>query len=801
MNALIAALTVVGRFIFLIAAAPFLLVGVLLTLCVSDLFGGRRRKDEAEDQPVRPDAVSVVIPNWNGRDLLEKNLPSILAAFGSNSKHELIVVDNASTDGSVEFLREAFPDVTVLGLDENLGFGGGSNAGIRAACNDVVFLLNNDMRLAPDSIDPLLDGFRDPRVFAVTSQIYFSDPDKRREETGLTQGQWLEGQLRVDHRIDPHVDELFPTFYAGGGSSAFDRRKFLELGGFDPLMEPFYYEDTDVSYGSWKRGWVILYEPRSVVYHDHRGTIGKHFSEAYIQSVLQKNRLLFVWKNIHEWRRLAGHFGWLFVGLWTRTLFGPGLTRPTPRGFLRAAKQILPTLRARRRARRLSVIDDTEAFRRPLGGYFWDRFQPPRGEDNKLNVLFVSPYPIEPPVHGGAVFMKQTIQHLTRLSRVHLLCLLDEPEELAENERFGEICASAEFAVRWEDRKSGVGSLVPHGPRGFYRNDFLWDLHRAILQHRADVVQLEYTQMAPYHADFERIGMFLFEHDVAFQSVWRSLKGLRDPAIWVRHFHEYLRLLRFEKRIVREFDAVQVCTASNRRYLASFVGNGTPIVDGLRAGVDVAAYYYVDEGRQPDTILFLGNLRHVPNQEALDFFISKVFPDVRRERPAAKLIVVGAQAPPGYEHRLVQPGVEFVGRVDDVQDVLSTYAVFVCPILSGSGVRVKLLEAFAAGIPVVSTKIGAEGLADPGADFLEIADDPAQFAHHVCELLSDSERGRAMAQRARREVEQDWDMAILTKRLERHYRDTLNAKLDRRSSSSRQPFRGFDELPVQRPGD
>ena len=791
MNVLIAALTVVGRFVFLIAAAPFLLVGVLFTLCLSDLFGGRHRANKAADQPVQPDAVSVVIPNWNGRDLIEKNLPSILAAFGSNPKHELIVVDNASTDGSVEFLHEAFPEVTVLALDKNLGFGGGSNAGIRAARNDVVFLLNSDMRLAPDSIDPLLEGFRDPGVFAVTSQIYFSDPDKRREETGLTQGQWREGQLHVDHRIDPQVDQLFPTFYAGGGSSAFDRRKFLELGGFDPIMEPFYYEDTDVSYGAWKRGWVILYEPRSIVYHDHRGTIGKHFSEAYIQSVLQKNQLLYVWKNIHEWRRLAGHFGWLYIGMWTRTVFGPGLTRPTPRGFLRAAKQLLPALRARRRAQRLSRINDTEAFRRPLAGYFWDRFQPPRNEDSKLNVLFVSPYPIEPPVHGGAVFMKQTIQYLARLSRLHLLCLLDEADELPENERFGKICASAEFAVRWEDRKSGVGSLIPHGPRGFYRNDFLWNLHRAILQHRVDVVQLEYTQMAPYHAEFERIGMFLFEHDVAFQSVGRSLKGLRDPLIWTRHFHEYLRLLRFEKRIVKEFDAVQVCTAANRRYLASFVGNGTPILDGLRAGVDVAAYDYVDEGREPDTILFLGNLRHIPNQEALDFFLSKVFPIVRDERPNAKLAVVGAQAPPGFEHRLVQPGVEFVGRVDDVREALNAYAVFVCPILSGSGVRVKLLEAFAAGIPVVSTRIGAEGLAEPGADFLEIADQPAPFAQHVSTLLSDPERGRAMAQRARREVEQQWDMAILTKRLEQHYRDILAEKAGRDTRASVQPFKAF----------
>jgi GT2 family glycosyltransferase len=196
----------------------------------------------------------------------------------------------------------------VIELPRNLGFGGGSNTGIEAAKNDIVVLLNSDMRVEPDFLQPLLDGFTDPLVFAVSCQIFFSDPNKKREETGLTQAWWDSGRLRVRHRDDSAIDDAYPCFYAGGGSSAYDRRKFLELGGFDRLLHPFYLEDTDLGYMAWKRGWKVLYQPRSVVFHEHRGTIGKTFSRAYIDSILKKNFVLFAWKNIHSWRKLLGHF-------------------------------------------------------------------------------------------------------------------------------------------------------------------------------------------------------------------------------------------------------------------------------------------------------------------------------------------------------------------------------------------------------------------------------------------------------------------------------------------------------------
>jgi GT2 family glycosyltransferase/glycosyltransferase involved in cell wall biosynthesis len=784
MERLIAALKSAGELIFLLIAAPFLLPLVWLLFWFCDWLESLHGKPAlpADELPATQ-AASIVIPTWNGRHHLAANLPSVLAATAGDSAHEVVVVDNGSTDGTVEYLQKHFPSVRVLAFATNLGFGGGSNEGFRAARNDVVVLLNNDMRVEPDFLGPLLKGFSDPRVFAVTAQIFFSDPEKRREETGLAHGLWLNGRLHLRHVIDEKVDRIFPTFYAGGGSTAYDRRKFLELGGFDPLLEPFYYEDTDLSYMAWKRGWVVLYEPHSVVYHEHRGTIGKKFSAGYIQAIVERNQLLFLWKNIHEKGRLASNLFWLYAGFWIRLLTGPSPARPGVRSALRALQLWGRLLEARRRAQQLAVIDDTEAFRRPLGGYFRDRFGAIDPEREKLSVLFVSPYPIEPPLHGGAVFMNQTVRRLARLSDVHLLCLLDEEADLATNLELETVCASAEFVVRWSPSTLGVGGLRPHAAEAFYNEEFGWKLHRTILLRDVDVVQLDYTQLASYWAEFRQLATFLFEHDVYFQSVRRAMGGVGNVKEWVEHAYEYLRALRFERRVLERFDSVQVCTAESRRFLESYVWSGAVIREGLRAGIDVERYRYNVDGREPESLLFVGNFRHPPNIQALDFFVNDVLPGILRERPNAHLTVIGAHAPHGLESRLRRPGVTFLGPVEDIRDPLSRHAVFVCPILSGSGVRVKLLEAFAAGIPAVSTTLGAEGLLEHGSDFLVVADRAEEFAHGVVEMLADPARARDLAERARREVEQHWDMRVLTERLEGHYREVLREKQGRSESS------------------
>jgi GT2 family glycosyltransferase len=760
----------------LLLFSPLLVLVCAVSFALTDLiwllFG--RRKAPHDTLP-NTSAASVVIPNWNGRDLLEKYIPSIVTALRGNPENEIVVVDNGSDDGSADFLRTNFPNVRTLALPNNLGFGGGSNAGFAAAKNDIVVLLNSDMRVAPDFLDPLLAGFTDESVFAVSCQIFLSDPTKRREETGLTQTWWQDGTLKVSHKQDDTIATLFPCAYGGGGSCAFDRRKFLELGGFDELLAPFYLEDTDLGFLAWKRGWKVLYQPASKVWHEHRGTIGKKFSYDHIQGVLKKNFLLFTWKNIHEWRKLGPHFLFNYAGALLSLVFGDEPGRANLQGWWRAFQQLPEAVISRWKAREFSAIGDTEALRRTQAGYYYDRYLAPATVPDRPRVLFVSPYSIIPPIHGGGVFMYQTLRELAKHCEVHAIVMLDYEHE-AEPNRIGlpEFCASVELVVRTAPTKMRMASTAPHAIGEFQIPEVHWLIQRQILQKQIDVVQLEYTPLAQYLEPYHRVLNVLFEHDIYFQSIARGLAFMHGTLDRAKAQFEYLRAIHFELETLPHCDRIQVCTRENRQYLEQFLPKlKGRIQDGLRAGVNVQGYAFPGGPRAARTMLFLGSFRHIPNQIALDWFAKEVLPKILQQCPAARLLVAGSDPPAQHSY---PPSIEMLGFVEDIEPLFSSCAVFICPIRSGSGVRVKLLEAFASGIPVVSTFVGAEGFSQQNGNVCYLADDPAEFAARVVELLTHSEIGVDMAARARQEVKDNWDMPIITARLVDSYREALKEK-------------------------
>jgi len=299
---------------YVLLLLPFdLIAAVCLLLCSPPRLKGRKpaHDSETEERHGNLPRATIVIVNWDGKHLLAECLPSVIEAIKcAGGGHEILVVDNGSSDGSAAFIRERFPEVRVLALDRNYGFAEGNNKGAHEVRTDIIVFLNNDMVVDYGFLTPLLRPFSDGSVFAVTSQIFFADPKRRREETGNTRARFERGFFYFWHEEIDSKDETLeslPVFWAGGGSCAVDRKKFLQIGGFDSFYAPFYVEDTDLSYRCWKRGWKCLLAPASRVVHKHRSTSKAKFGNRFVDTTIRKNIYLFIWKNITDFSMTLDH--------------------------------------------------------------------------------------------------------------------------------------------------------------------------------------------------------------------------------------------------------------------------------------------------------------------------------------------------------------------------------------------------------------------------------------------------------------------------------------------------------------
>ena len=255
--------------------------------------------------------ATIIITSYNGHDLLATNLPSVLAAINhANVEHEVIVVDNGSTDNSSRMLKQEFPSVKLIREERNLGFIKASNKAARLAETEFLVMLNNDMELDRNYFKPLLEHFNDPEVFAVTPKVYFADRSSL--NAGLKYGYLKQGSFsEVLQTDESKLQQASLTLYAHGGSAAFRRSLFLELGGFDELYSPFYQEALDLSYRAYKRGFKVIFEPGSLAYHQHRSTVNRLYSSAQIDRVLLRNQLLFFWTNITDPLAFSEHLNYL----------------------------------------------------------------------------------------------------------------------------------------------------------------------------------------------------------------------------------------------------------------------------------------------------------------------------------------------------------------------------------------------------------------------------------------------------------------------------------------------------------
>ncbi len=253
-------------------------------------------------------AVSVVLPSMGTRDLLKDNLPALIEEVQRRGQgDEIVVVDDTGQGVLAEWMETRFPEVRVVTRAENGGFARALLSGVQEAKHSLIFSMNTDVRVRPDFLERLVESLGED-VFAVVPKVLLDGKEDEIES-------WTSLEVRrgfVEVR-QPALEEpgsagpeaAVDVAFAVGGTFLFRRQDFLDRP-FDPLFEPFYWEDVDLCWQAWRRGKRTLYQPSAVVEHHHRGTIGHLVPKEIVRAAIEKNRLLFDWKNL-DGKALSDH--------------------------------------------------------------------------------------------------------------------------------------------------------------------------------------------------------------------------------------------------------------------------------------------------------------------------------------------------------------------------------------------------------------------------------------------------------------------------------------------------------------
>jgi GT2 family glycosyltransferase/glycosyltransferase involved in cell wall biosynthesis len=755
--------------IFSLIIAPILwliFLPLILIFLLSTAIGKIFKKSIKEKKLPGLDSVSIVIVNYNGKALLKECLPSVLEeAERFQGQTEIIVVDNGSEDGSAEFLKENFQKVKVIELEKNYGFGKGANIGIEKSCNDIVILLNNDMKVERGFINNILKPFSHPDVFSATAQIFFEDPKKRREETGKTRGRWEKGFLKVWH-ADPVKEEGF-VLYSGGGSTAYRRDIFLEIGGFDEIYYPFYVEDLDISYSAWKRGWKSVLVPESIVVHKHRGTIGRFYKEKEIEEILLKNNILFVWKNISNPLMLLQHWFYLPVHIIKKSLDGKNGF-----GVLMKCLLYIPAILKRRLKESVhSRNSDKKILSLSRKNLI--------NEEGSMRILFLTPYYPYPPIHGiSRVY--NLIKKLSKNNEIYLLSFDDGFEDETQKIEMEKFCKEVKVVNRTHAVIKNITSINPTPVIEFSSKSMEEALNEMIERVEPHILQIEYTHLAHYVKKIKNQSplTFLTEHDISFEFFKRKARVESNLMKKIWTLWEFLRMYHFETRIIKKFDGIFAVSERDAEVLKRFLKE--KVFDCAPNGVDTEYFSYRGiNGREKSSILFVGYFLHPPNVDAILYFAKEIFPIIKDEEKEIKVYVVGAY-PPLEVLNLSEIGFKVTGKVPETRSYYQEKMVFIAPIRFGAGVKLKVLEAMSCGIPVVSTSLGAEGIPCENGRDIMIADKKEEFAEKILNLLKDENLWKKISENGRKLVEEKRSYDAIAKNMDEVYRRKLESLWSRR---------------------
>lgn len=377
-----------------------------------------------------------------------------------------------------------------------------------------------------------------------------------------------------------------------------------------------------------------------------------------------------------------------------------------------------------------------------------------------MKILWIKAGGLVPPDTGGKIRSYHLLQQLAKKHAVSVfLFYTEEP-----NDRHHELKAHFEqlicCPIRVPPKQSLRGLLEfartiikgqPYSVMRYCRPEVKQRLKAVLQSSGYDLIVCDFlvpAALLDWHSPPLKV---LFTHNVESQIWARHYKVATSPGWKIASFLEYQMLRRFEPHYLRLADHVLAVSPQDKEYFKRWIPPEK--VSVIPTGVDTEYFYPQPELEEPDQLVFTGSMDWLPNEEGILWFVKEVLPMIRLQRPQTELWVVGRKP----SKRILELAarterIHVTGWVEDVRPYLWRGAVYVVPLWSGSGTRLKIFEAMAAGKAVVSTTIGAEGLPVSHGEDILLADEPAVFAESVLKLLCSRQMRRSLGEKARYKV-------------------------------------------------
>lgn len=399
-----------------------------------------------------------------------------------------------------------------------------------------------------------------------------------------------------------------------------------------------------------------------------------------------------------------------------------------------------------------------------------------------MRILNLLPYSPVPPHFGGALRVYHLLQHMLDIADVHVLVYGFEGDRERIQAAYGGRIRDIRVVpppIPWKGLRKRViqlksflrgrsgGFVFSHSP------EMQSEIRRQLERTRFDIIQCETHLMSFYDTSLSDGVRILDAQNVEYDGFTRLARNSRSKVRRMFYRREAHACHMEETAAWRNQDAI-LCTSRRDRDLIDGIVPTIPKFV-IPNGVNISYFSPGDEQVEPFSMVFTGTMNYPPNSDGMLYFLDGVFPAVVKAIPQAKVYVVGS-APPRELRQKSSPNVIVTGFVEDVRPFIRRSALYIVPLRSGGGTRLKLLEALAMKKPVVTTSVGCEGIDVVHNESVMVADDPGDFAAKVIELLRNPAKGSGLAQIGHEIVCRHYDWSLTGPRLQEAYDEALSRR-------------------------